>query len=58
MMGLSAQDSNIQALFASAEATMRWPWPGDRPSFVFSGDKVGTDQEALLKNVYPNAFRP
>ncbi|MCB1463796.1 MAG: SIR2 family protein [Nitratireductor sp.] len=56
MMGLSAQDSNIQALFASAEATMRWPWPGDRPSFVFSGDNVGADQEALLKNVYPNDY--
>jgi hypothetical protein len=56
MMGLSAQDSNIQAFFASAEATMRWPWPGDRPSFVFSGDQVGGDQEALLKNVYPQAY--
>lgn len=56
MMGLSAQDSNIQAFFASAEATMRWPWPGDRPSFVFSGDQVGADQEALLRNVYPQAY--
>lgn len=56
MMGLSAQDSNIQAFFATAEATMRWPWPGDRPSFVFSGDQVGADQEALLRNVYPHAY--
>lgn len=56
MLGLSAQDSNIQAFFASVEATMRWPWPGERPSFVFSGDKVGGDQEALLKNVYPNDY--
>ncbi|WP_434730501.1 SIR2 family protein [Rhizobium binae] len=56
MMGLSAQDSNIQAFFATAEATMRWPWPGDRPSFVFSGDQVGADQEALLRNVYPQAY--
>lgn len=56
MMGLSAQDSNVQAFFASAEATMRWPWPGDRPSFVFSGDQVGADQEALLRNVYPQAY--
>jgi hypothetical protein len=56
MMGLSAQDSNIQAFFAAAEATMRWPWPGDRPSFVFSGDQVGADQEALLRNVYPQSY--
>lgn len=56
MMGLSAQDSNIQAFFASAETTMRWPWPGDRPSFVFSGDQVGADQEALLRNVYRQAY--
>lgn len=56
MLGLSAQDSNIQALFASAEAVMRWPWPGDRPSFVFSGEQVGADQEGLLKNVYPQTY--
>ena len=52
MMGLSAQDSNIQAFFAEAEAVMPWPWPGDRPSFVFSGDQMGQDQVGLLKNVY------
>ncbi|OWK18987.1 hypothetical protein AJ88_46870 [Mesorhizobium amorphae CCBAU 01583] len=37
MMGLSAQDSNIQAFFAKAESVMRWPWPGNRPSFVPGG---------------------
>lgn len=56
MMGLSAQDSNIQAFFAKAESVMRWPWPGNRPSFVFSGEQVGADQEGLLKNVYPQAY--
>lgn len=58
MMGLSAQDANIQALFARAEATMPWPWPGDRPSYVFSGDQIGTDQEILLRNVYRDAYTP
>jgi hypothetical protein len=52
MMGLSAQDSNIQAFFAKAETVLQWSWPGDRPSFVFSGDRVGADQEGLLRNVY------
>lgn len=56
MMGLSAQDANIQALFAKAEATMPWPWPGDRPSFVFSGDRVGPDQDGLLRNVYRETY--
>lgn len=56
MMGLSAQDSNIQAFFAKAESVMRWPWPGNRPSFVFSGEQVGADQEGLLKNVYQQAY--
>lgn len=56
MMGLSAQDANIQALFAKAEAMMAWPWPGDRPSYVFSEDQVGIDQEGLLRNVYRSAF--
>jgi hypothetical protein len=58
MMGLSAQDANIQAIFAKAEAQMPWPWPGDRPSYVFSEDEVGFDQKALLKNVYRVAFTP
>jgi SIR2-like domain len=58
MIGLSAQDANIQALFAKAEATMAWPWPGDRPSYVFSGDQVGADQKILLRNVYRTAYTP
>ncbi|ESZ27408.1 hypothetical protein X732_32585 [Mesorhizobium sp. L2C066B000] len=29
---------------------------GNRPSFVFSGEQVGADQEGLLKNVYPQAY--
>jgi hypothetical protein len=56
MLGLSAQDSNIQAFFAAAEADLKWEWPGERPSFVFSGDQVGIDQESLLKNVYRKTY--
>lgn len=58
MMGLSAQDANIQALFARAAATMAWPWPGDRPSYVFSEEKVGADQQGMLQNVYRAAYTP
>jgi hypothetical protein len=58
MMGLSAQDANIQAIFAAAEARMAWPWPGDRPSYVFSENAIGIDQQGLLRNVYRAAFTP
>lgn len=56
MMGLSAQDANIQAIFAEAEAQMAWPWPGDRPSYVFSENAMGADQQGLLRNVYRAAY--
>lgn len=56
MIGLSAQDANIQAVFAEAQAQMPWPWPGDEPSCVFSGDAIGADQQTLLRNVYRDAY--
>lgn len=52
MLGLSAQDFNIQHLFAAAEAQMPWQWPSDPPAFVFSENALGGDQISLLKNVY------
>src|SRR5262249_30905153 len=58
MMGLSAQDANIQAIFAEAETQMAWPWPGDRPSYVFSENAMGGDQQGLLRNVYRAAYTP
>ncbi|MDH5835327.1 SIR2 family protein [Luteimonas kalidii] len=58
MMGLSAQDANIQALFARAENQSPWAWPGDRPSVVFSGDRVGADQQGMLQNVYRATMNP
>jgi hypothetical protein len=58
MMGLSAQDANIQAIFAAAEARLAWPWPGDRPSCVFSENAIGVDQQGLLRNIYRAAYTP
>jgi hypothetical protein len=52
MVGLSAQDPNIQNIFARAEASVHWPWPGDRPSYVFSTNSLGVDQKSLLQIVY------
>lgn len=56
MMGLSAQDANIQGVFAQAAANMKWPWPHDPPACVFAEDQLGADQVGLLQNVYNAAF--
>lgn len=58
MLGLSAQDANIQAIFAEAEDTMPWPWPAPHPAYVFSEDALGVDQRGLLKNVYRASYTP
>jgi hypothetical protein len=52
MLGLSAQDSNIQGLFADAQTTMAWAWPSHPPAYAFSENALGADQEGLLQNVY------
>ena len=56
MIGLSAQDSNIQGIFVEAEQRMQWPWPSHPPAYVFSEDELGIDQRGLLQNVYRSAF--
>lgn len=58
MLGLSAQDSNIQGLFAAAQATMAWPWPSHPPAYAFSENALGADQEGLLQNVYHHDYTP
>jgi hypothetical protein len=56
MLGLSAQDSNIQGVFVAAQNRMAWPWPSHPPAFVFSNDKLGPDHKTLLQNVYKDAY--
>lgn len=58
MVGLSAQDANIQALFARAERHMPWHWSDTPPSYVFSEDAIGVDQRVLLQNVYHACYTP
>jgi hypothetical protein len=58
MVGLSAQDANIQAVFAEAEESMEWPWPRDPPAYVFCADDLAVDQRGLLKNVYRAVYTP
>lgn len=52
MLGLSAQDVNIQGIFNKAANELNWQLDDPPPSYVFSEQEVGIDQRALLKNVY------
>ena len=56
MIGLSAQDSNIQAIFAEARQSMAWPWPSTPPAYAFSEDQLGFDQQGLLRIVYKAGY--
>ncbi len=56
MVGLSAQDVNIQFLFAEARAVMAWAWPCDPPAHVFAEDALGPDQRNILRVVYRAAY--
>ncbi|GAA0261128.1 hypothetical protein LNAOJCKE_4089 [Methylorubrum aminovorans] len=62
MLGLSAQDSNIQGLFAEAQVRMPWRWPPNPPShppaYAFAENALGGDQENLLQNVYNLDYSP
>ncbi len=57
MLGLSAQDTNIQAIFTRADSVMPWQWPGERPAFVFSVESLSEGHKSILKNVYRNAYQ-
>lgn len=52
MLGLSAQDFDIQAIFNKAANELTWQLGGDPPGYVFSEQELGMDQRSLLKNVY------
>jgi hypothetical protein len=56
MVGLSAQDSNIQAVFSKAKNTMQWSWPNEIPAVVFAEDELGADQQTILRVVYGSAY--
>jgi len=56
MIGLSAQDVNIQFLFAEARALVAWAWPCNPPAHVFAEDGLGDDQRNILRVVYREAY--
>lgn len=56
MIGLSAQDANIQDIFAEAKSAMTWRWPSKVPAHVFSGETLGDDHANILRIVYGEAY--
>jgi hypothetical protein len=56
MIGLSAQDANIQDVFSKAKETLVWEWPSDPPAHVFSGEELGVDHGTILRMVYGDAY--
>lgn len=58
MLGLSAQDSNIQHIFQQAANDLAWEIGTPPPSYVFSENELGFDQQSLLRNVYRNQLNP
>jgi len=58
MLGLSAQDANIQNVFQTAAAQCPWDIAAVPPGYVFSENDLGLDQQSLLENVYGNQISP
>ena len=56
MIGLSAQDVNIQFLFGEARGLMAWGWPCYPPAHVFAENLLGEDQRNILRVVYRDAY--
>jgi hypothetical protein len=53
MIGLSAQDPNIQNIFQLARNKMvAWQWSDASPPHVFAEDKIGEDQQIILRTTY------
>lgn len=52
MLGLSAQDTNIQNIFVVAQQNLPAAFPTHPPAVVLSENGVGADQLSLLQNFY------
>jgi SIR2-like domain len=56
MIGLSAQDVDIQQVFVDSAARMPWTWPSIPPAYVFAEETLGPYQDTILKCVYRGAY--
>jgi hypothetical protein len=56
MLGLSAQDTNIQEVFVKAKTQLPVSFPTHPPAVMVSENQVGTHQRSLLQNFYRNDY--
>lgn len=56
MLGLSAQDANIQDLFVRAQTQLPATFPTHPPFVMVSEDAVGAHQDGLLRNFYRSDY--
>ena len=58
MIGMSAQDSNIQHVFSESANSNAWTWPDElgHPAHVFAEDSVGVNQQNILRTVYGETY--
>lgn len=57
MIGLSAQDEDIQNVFTKAKALMPWVWEAASPAYAFAEQTIGDMQKNLLKVVYRQQYQ-
>lgn len=56
MIGLSAQDTNIQEIFVKARVLLPANFPTHPPAVMVSGEQVGAHQRSLLQNFYRDDY--
>ena len=58
VLGLSIQDSNLQAVFTQAKQINPWPWPcaPAAPAHVFCEDEIKQGQRDVLRIVYGSSY--
>lgn len=56
MIGLSAQDKNIQGVFTKAKRNQPWPWVAKKPAHVFAGRGLSSHHKTILRCVYREQY--
>jgi hypothetical protein len=58
MIGMSAQDANIQHMFGRVGAHQGWDWQEAQTPIVFSAQELGNDHKSILALAYGAASNP
>ena len=56
MIGMSAQDVNIQQIFSAARNSATWQWQQDPAPHVFAEDAITDGQRTILRQSYGDDF--